>query len=207
MMQRVHPTFVTVWTGNNDVLGAATSGGDTTKITDTSTFKTEYGRILDSLNAAQVTGGVLIGVANVTLIPFFSKGSTYWAIKNGLVPGTAFPPNVAVDNTCAPYAAGGIGDSVLVSFQSGIPLVAAAAANPAVQDTLHCTEVQNVSPPEFRKLARTVVSYNTFISGQAAARGYAYFDPNALFTSLPPGSIPAFPSISGAASVTTPFGA
>ena len=207
MMQRVHPTFVTVWIGNNDVLGAATSGGDTTKITDTSTFKTEYGRILDSLNAAQVTGGVLIGVANVTLIPFFSKGSTYWAIKNGLVPGAAFPPNFAVDNTCAPYAAGGIGDSVLVSFQFGIPLVAAAAANPAVQDTLHCTEVQNVSPPEFRKLARTVVSYNTFISGQAAARGYAYFDPNALFTSLPPGSIPAFPSISGAASVTTPFGA
>ncbi len=206
-MQRADPTFVTVWIGNNDVLGAATSGGDTTKITDTTTFKTEYGQILDSLDRTQVRGGVLIGVANVTLIPFLSKGSTYWAIKNGLVPGAAFPPNFAVDNTCAPYALGGIGDSVLVSFQFGIPLVAAAAANPAVQDTLHCTEVQNVSPPEFRKLARTVTAYNIFISAQASARGYAYFDPNALFTALPAGSIPAFPTTSGAASVTAPFGA
>src|SRR5712691_2657405 len=101
-MQRADPTFVTVWIGNNDVLGAATSGGDTTKITDTTTFKTEYGQILDSLDRTQVRGGVLIGVANVTLIPFLSKGSTYWAIKNGLVPGAAFPPNFAVDNTCAP---------------------------------------------------------------------------------------------------------
>jgi hypothetical protein len=206
-MKRVDPTFVTVWIGNNDVLAAATAGGDTTKITDTTTFKAEYGAILDSLGTTNVRAGVLIGVANVTLIPFFSKGSTYWAIKNGLVPGAAFPPNFAVDNVCAPALAGGIGDSVLVSFQFGVPLIAAALANPALQDTLHCTEVPTVQPAEFRKLARTVVAYNNFISSQAGARGYAYLDPNALFTALPAGSIPAFPALSGAASVTTPFGA
>src|SRR5690242_7608891 len=36
MLERAHPTFVSVWIGNNDVLGAATSStnpGDSTKIT------------------------------------------------------------------------------------------------------------------------------------------------------------------------------
>src|SRR5204862_2381283 len=44
MMMKVNPTFVTVWLGNNDVLGAATSltnAGDSTRITDTLTFASE----------------------------------------------------------------------------------------------------------------------------------------------------------------------
>ena len=120
------------------------------------------------------------------------------------MPGAAFPPSFAVSNTCAPLAAGGIGDSVLVPFPFGIPLVGAASLG--VADTLKCSEVQTVQPAELRKLARTVASYNSYISAQAAARGYAYFDPNALFTALPAGSIPAFPTIAGANAVSAPFG-
>jgi hypothetical protein len=207
MLKNVDPTFVTVWIGNNDVLTAATAGGDTTLITDTLAFKASYRTMLDSIATTSVRGGVLIGVANVTLIPFFSKGSTYWAIKNGLVPGAAFPPNFAVSNTCAPMATlipGAIGDSVLVPFPFGIPLIAAAAAG--AKDTLYCTETQTVQPAELRKLVATVTTYNSFISAQAAARGFAYFDPNTLFTALPAGSIPAFPTIGGAGAVSAPFG-
>jgi hypothetical protein len=149
---------------------------------------------------------VLLGVANVTLIPFFSKGSTYWAIKNALVPGAAFPPTFAVSNTCAPMTVipTAIGDSVLVPFPFGIPLIAAAQAG--VQDTLKCTETQTVQPAELRRLAATVTTYNAFISAQAAARGFAYFDPNTLFTALPASSVPAFPTITGAGAVSAPFG-
>ncbi len=208
MMRRVNPTFVTVWLGNNDVLGAATYGpnaGDSTRITDTVLFKARYAAVLDSIDATPASGkGVLIGVANVTLIPYFSKASTYWAIKNKLALPDTFPTKFNVDNTCAPVAAGGIGDSVLVPFGFGLNLVG--LANAGVQDTLHCTEPQTVLPAELRKLVATVTSYNAFISAQATARGYAYFDPNLLFTSLPAGSIPPFPKTSGATAVTAPFG-
>ncbi len=206
MLKKVDPTFVTVWIGNNDVLTAATAGGDTTLITDTLAFKASYRTMLDGIATTSVRGGVLIGVANVTLIPFFSKGSTYWAIKNGLVPGAAFPPKFAVSNTCAPMAVIpiAIGDSVLVPFTLGIPLIAAAQAG--VADTLYCTETLTVQPAELRKLVATVTTYNAFISAQSTARGFAYFDPNALFPTLPPGSIPAFPTITGAGAVSAPFG-
>jgi len=207
MMKIVNPTFVTVWLGNNDVLGAATyaaNAGDTTRITDTLTFAARYRAVLDSIATTSARGGVLIGVANVTLIPFFSKGSTYFGIKNSSP--SPFPSNFYVDNTCAPQTLGGVGDSVLVPFQFGLGLVGLARANPAIQDTLHCTEPQVVVPAELRKLVKTVSGYNNFIAAQAAARGFAYFDPNAIFTALPAGSIPMFPTTTGAGAVTAPFG-
>jgi len=205
MLKKVNPTFFTAWIGNNDVLTAATGGGDTTKVTDTTAFKAEYSAMLDSVASPTLRGGVLIGVANVTLIPFFSKGSTYFALKNGLVPGAPpLPATFVVLPACAPGALGGIGDSVLVPFTFGIPLIGAAQAG--ATDTLGCTETTTVQPAELRKLAATVTAYNTFIQAQAATRGYGYFDPNALFTALPAGSIPAFPTISGASAVTAPFG-
>jgi len=62
------------------------------------------------------------------------------------------------------------------------------------------------------KLTTTVLAYNRVISAEAAARGYAYFDPNTLFTALPAGSIPTFPNVISTtaafpAAITTPFGA
>jgi lysophospholipase L1-like esterase len=62
-------------------------------------------------------------------------------------------------------------------------------------------------------MVAAVTSYNTYISAQAAARGYVYIDPNALFAALPPGAIPAFPNVPAAgnspafaAAYATPFG-
>src|SRR6267143_3866918 len=84
-MMDAHPTFVSVWAGNNDVLGAATNAvnaGDSTLITPTATVQAEVSEIADSV-AATGASALLIGVANVTVVPFFSQGATYWAIKNG----------------------------------------------------------------------------------------------------------------------------
>src|SRR5205823_2576185 len=121
-MMAAHPTFVSVWAGNNDVLGAATNSanaGDSTLITPIATFQTTYADIVDSVSASGASA-ILIGVANVTAIPFFSQGATYYAIRNGLVPGQpgdTFPSADSlfhVDPLCAPSAFGGKGDSVLV---------------------------------------------------------------------------------------------
>jgi hypothetical protein len=190
MMTRAQPTFVSIWIGNNDVLGAATSatnGGDTTKITSVVNFQARSTAAFDAVEAAGPRGAVVIGVANVTLIPFFSRGATYWAIKNGLVPGAAFPPTFTVDNNCAPIATGipgARGDSTLVPFPYGALLLGTAqAGGPA---TLSCADTvpRVVVPAELRRLVATVTAYNTFDSAQAATRGWAWVNPNPLLAAL-----------------------
>jgi len=186
MMARAQPTFVSIWIGNNDVLGAATSstnGGDTTKITPVAAFQTRSTAAFDAVAAAGPRGAVVIGVANVTLIPFFSRGATYWAIKNGLVPGAAFPPTMTVDNNCAPIATGipgARGDSTLVPFPYGALLLGTAQAGAPA--TLSCSDTipRVVVPAELRRLVATVTAYNTFDSTQAATRGWAWVNPNPL---------------------------
>jgi len=213
MLLRADPTFVTVWIGNNDVLGAATNsanGGDSTRITPVATFQTRYASMLDSVESADLRGGVLIGVANVTAIPFFSAGATYWAIDNGLVPGSAFPPTFVVDNNCAPIASGipgARGDSTLVPFPYGAVLVATAAAGAPA--TLSCADTipQVVVPRELRRLASAVVGYNGFISSAAASRNWTYYDPNTALDSLRtvPTAVRPFPLL-GQPCSANPFG-
>jgi hypothetical protein len=206
-MQRANPTFVTVWLGNNDVLGAVlntANSGDTTQITDTTLFKQRYTALLDSIDATRASGkGVLIGAANVTLIPYVSKGDVYFFIKLGT---TSFPTNFQVAPNCAPDTLGGQGTTTLVPFPYGLGLVGLARANPTSTFTLDCTAAQVIVPAERTRLIAGVTAYNTFIAAQATARGYAYVDPNALFAALPVGAIPPFPNTTGANAVTRPFG-
>jgi lysophospholipase L1-like esterase len=208
MLQRVRPTFVTVWIGNNDVLGAATNAADAGNpalVTPPATFATRYDQMLGEIDDIGPTGGVLIGVANVTAIPYFSLGSTYWAIDNGLVPGQAFPPAFVVGPQCAPAVAGGQGDQTLVPFPFGGALLAQAAAGMAA--TLTCTEPQTVQPAELANLIAAVTAYNQTVSAAAAARGWAYFNPNPTLDSLRaiPTEVAPFPSF-GAPCALNPFG-
>jgi GDSL-like Lipase/Acylhydrolase len=214
MMRKARPTFVSLWTGNNDVLGAATSlsnGGDSTLITPVATFQANYDAVLDSIDDANPQGAILIGVANVTAIPFFSPGATYWAIKNGLVPGAPpFPLLFTVSNNCAPVATaipGARGDSVLVGFPYGAALLGAAQAG--APRNLDCadTVAAIVVPSELAKLIGAVTAYNAHISAQATAHDWAYFDPNPALDSLRqiPTAVAPFPAI-GAACSANPFG-
>jgi len=192
MMERAHPTFVSVWLGNNDVLGAATASpnaGDSTKITSVANFQARYGALLDTIAQAGPRGVVLLGVANVTLVPYFSRGAVYWAIKNGLVPGAAFPPAFTVSNNCAPSTVLpglGRGDSTLVPFPYGAALLQAASPPNNLPRNLDCadTVAAVVVPSELVKLIGAMTAYNTYISSQATARGWAYLDVNVKLAQL-----------------------
>ncbi|HWW95780.1 MAG TPA: SGNH/GDSL hydrolase family protein, partial [Vicinamibacteria bacterium] len=65
------PTFITLWIGNNDVLGAAISGEavDGVTLTPTATFRAVYGQIVTALKA---TGAPIVAanLPDVTTIPF-----------------------------------------------------------------------------------------------------------------------------------------
>lgn len=79
-----HPTFITLWIGNNDVLGFAASGGfNPSSPTDANTFAFLYNQLADSLAAL----GAKVAVANipeVTTIPFFTTvGPQFVAMLQG----------------------------------------------------------------------------------------------------------------------------
>ena len=212
-MMDAHPTFVSVWAGNNDVLGAATNAanaGDSTLITPAATVQAEVSEIADSV-AATGASALLIGVANVTVVPFFSRGATYWAIKNGQVPGAAFPPTFTVSNNCAPIVTGipgARGDSVLVPFPYGGALLAAASPPNNQARNLDCadTVAAIVVPAELRKLVAAVLAYNAFDSTLAAQRGWAWLNPNPTLDSLRliPTQVAPFPAFTTTGGAPTP---
>ena len=66
------PTFFSLWIGNNDVLGCATSGGDgSNPITDPALFTRAYTAIINTLTSTGAKG-VVANIPNVTAIPFFT---------------------------------------------------------------------------------------------------------------------------------------
>ena len=181
-MLRANPTFVTAWIGNNDVLGPATdtaNAGNPAELIDPTTFAAVYDSILDVIDRTPASGkGVLLGVNDVTTIPYFSYGSVYLGAKlAGALPATF---NVSLD--CAPRTLGGVGDTTLVPFRYGFGLIGAAAAG--ATDTLDCLNDHNITPSELAGLHAIVATYNTHISAQAASRGYAFLDPNPLILAL-----------------------
>lgn len=168
------PTFATVWTGNNDVLGAALAG--TAAATPVSTFQERYTMLLDRLTASDnLEGGVLIGVSNVVFAPFFSPGPAYF----GLDQAGQFPPNFEVAANCNTQDSG-TGLSPLVPLEYGFTLLGEAIQNPGQTITLDCTAADEpvLTLDEVITLAGTVQQYNAFIEQQADEHGMAYLDPN-----------------------------
>lgn len=67
-----NPTFFSLWIGNNDVLGYATSGGDgSNPITSEASFNEAYNGLIDTLTSNGAKG-VVANIPNVTAIPFFT---------------------------------------------------------------------------------------------------------------------------------------
>ncbi len=71
-----HPTFLTIWAGNNDVLGYATSGGTMhtgvlTPLLQEELFAAQYNTLIDSILIAN-TKGVIATIPEVLDIPFFT---------------------------------------------------------------------------------------------------------------------------------------
>jgi hypothetical protein len=181
-MQRAKPTFVTVWIGNNDVLGAATdatNGGNPAKVTPPAHFTARYDLVLDAIDATPASGkGVLLGVVDVAAAPYFSYGHMYLGAKLA----AALPATLTVAPSCAPQALGGVGDTTLVPFRYGFGLIDSAQAGATV--TLDCLDDHNITPSELANLHASVTAYNAHIASEANARGYAYVDPNVPLAAL-----------------------
>ena len=194
------PTFATVWIGNNDVLGAAIEGiAAPATITGTTVFAANYEALTDALTAGGVTGGVLIGVADVTRIPLLVAATELAdpTVRQAL--NFATGKTVTVDPSCT-------GSSVLIS----LAIVGAIASN-AHPPTIACTAAQAgglgdryvLDDAERSAIQAAIDSYNGHIQATAVAMGFAYYDPNPLFAAARAnGEIPARPDVLS----DTPFG-
>ena len=208
-MRAAQPTFVSVWIGNNDVLGSATdtaNAGNPALVTPVATLLAHYDSLLSGIDSTpSIKGGVLIGVADVAGIPYLSYGVIYFGAKLA----NKLPPTMVVLPNCAPRTSGGIGDTVLVPFRYGFGLIGRAQAG--VTDTLDCANDHNIEPAELANLHATVAGYNAGIATRAAARNFAFADPNPLLAALraPTDTVDvrAFPyTPPDTAAVSRPFG-
>jgi lysophospholipase L1-like esterase len=218
------PTFLSVWLGNNDVLGAATTGlispasvplgGGVTVasagVTPLNTFTARYQTMVDSIKLApRLKGGVLIGVADVSNIPYLFSGALLNSptVKGGI--DAAVGGTVTVVN-CPATTKSLIGIQILTLLRG----MRAAGQTP----TISCTKLTGqtvvgdvfvVDSAERVALTDAVTGYNAFIKTKAADLGFIFWDPNPLLAAqkVPvgtnPAAVPVFPNLADA---TNPFG-
>jgi lysophospholipase L1-like esterase len=200
-MEEAQPTLVTVWLGNNDVLGSLTNAanpGNPLLVTPLAKFQAGTDALFARLEA---TGArvLVLGVANVTVIPYATSGQVIFCAKNpgvGGCPGTVgtsqLPALFTVNPNCAVA-------SILVPWSKYVPMIGAAAGGSA--QTLDCSVDTVVSTSaETGGMVTAVTQFNDYLMTQAAAHGFAYWDPNPTLQNLVnTGAIPLFPNLSGLA--------
>lgn len=200
------PTFVSVWIGNNDLLGPGVSGGSCTTanaacaltlsaITTPAQFTINYDAIIDSVKKASPgVQGVLIGVVNVINAPVMFPVSTltgvakatFDAIACGAATSGCFGTGtVPIDASCT-------GSTALMNAFMVFQI--RTGAHPAI---IACTpggasglipapvgDILILTAAEQTTITTAVTAFNTYISGKATALGWAYYDPNTQLATL-----------------------
>ncbi|MGH7620487.1 MAG: SGNH/GDSL hydrolase family protein [Gemmatimonadaceae bacterium] len=204
-----HPTFATVWAGNNDILSYAIqglsplAGAPTTQ----ANFVANYAKMINQLVAgAPGVKGVLIGVVQVGGAPVMVAAPAFAnpAFQAGINQATG--QTITYDPGCATSTS-------LIGF----PLIAQIKAK-VLPPYIVCskTSVIPVPPPigdifvldaaEQVQVAGIVNGYNAYIKAKADSIGFAYYDPNTTLTRLA-GLDPILAShVPNIASATAPFG-
>ena len=209
MVERSAPTFVSIEVGANDILHAATRG-DIALMTPLAEYQTAMTAIADRVQAIPtLDGAVIMGIPPVTREPFLTAAQSFFCGKNpglGGLPQTADSlvfTNMTINPNCSPA---GVGAQYLVPFTTTAVIMAVlqgggAAALDCVADVATVTTLAGTAPAgatvnttEYAAINTRVGEMNTFLSGLATARNWAFFDVAAAFNdpALTP-LIPAFP--------------
>lgn len=199
-----HPTFVSIWIGNNDVLAAGGAGiltpnpalGQLGILSTQAQFEASYDAMIQQLqDSAPGLKGVLIGVVQVGGIPLLSSGDTLFkasATNRAIMDQLAGTPITVLPNC--------LGSTALVNVPSLLGAVRA-GQHPAI---ISCAKNVPAAPvgdifvlddAEQATLGGVIAGYNGYIAAKAAAIGFAYVDPNPLLASnRAANAIPRFPN-------------
>jgi lysophospholipase L1-like esterase len=190
----LHPTFIAIWIGGNDFLGAVSLGSPNT-LTPLATFQTQYAAMLDKLIAGAPTAGMVVGTLpnNFLAVPLTSTLPTV-AISPSLAPiivnGAPIPLfTILADGTAGPLPTGSIVPlSALTDLELGYGLppqlkaVAPFSALPHTGEPL--PDKDFITPAEQAVFVQRINDYNAAIVAAAAARDIPVADITGLFNSF-----------------------
>jgi lysophospholipase L1-like esterase len=204
-----HPTFVSIWIGNNDVLNAGLSGfltpvaGVSPGIVSTQAqFQASYDAMIKQLTDSMPNlKGVLIGVVQVSGVPSVSSGGLIAssAQLQGAISAAAGKPVTILPNCNGSTSLLNV-PQLIVQIRAFNP--ATGAGHPPIigcaPGSVPGTPVGDIfvlDPAEQVTLSAAINGYNSYIAGKAAALGWAYYDPNVLLAAKKAtGEIPPFPN-------------
>ena len=176
----LRPTAITLWIGNNDVLGAATRGRaiDGVTLTPTATFRATYAQIVAALKA---TGAFIVAanLPDVTTIPFVTTIRPYVVNSAGapvLIAGARVPligPNGSLPSTALVTLAA----SSLLAQGIGIPTAVGGTGAPLPDEVV-------LDPSEIAIIQDHVAADNQAIREICGAANIPVLDVNALLTEL-----------------------
>lgn len=189
-MIEAHPTFVSVWIGNNDALEATLGGilgpraaGADSSLTSLAAFTTRLNALVDSIKFAAPQGAMLVGVVNaIAAAPLIQPGAYFYLARDGVTGAFQGKP---VNANCSPVTLLGQPNPLaanMVSFQilsdTNFPEIncdpaAYGAADPRRGAYLLDTSEQAI-------VTARVNAFNAAIQAAATANNWVYVDPNAI---------------------------
>ncbi|HEX8244575.1 MAG TPA: SGNH/GDSL hydrolase family protein [Longimicrobium sp.] len=175
-----HPSFVSVWIGNNDALAAAVSGvlGPTTagadsNLTRLSSFNASADQMATAIRNSGAQGALLIGVVFAdSAAPILQPGAFFYLARDAAGNFNGKPVNA----NCSPITPLGTPNPLsqnLVSFQilsSAVPEIncsGTVAGGAFVLDATERTVLDN-----------RIAAYNAKLQALATANGWLYVNPN-----------------------------
>jgi hypothetical protein len=206
-----NPTFVTIWIGNNDLLGPVVSNGATTggptpslpAITSQTQFQTNYAAMLNPLKAQNANlKGVLIGVVNVANAPvmFPAVALLNAQFKGGfdqIACGTVAAPaptstcnatkQTVLDASCTPTTTTLI--NMFLAFQMrtgayGTNIIACTRGGASGGLPYPIGDALILDAGEQATVTAAANGYNAYIKAKADSTGFLFYDPNTLLLSL-----------------------
>ena len=185
-MKSYQPKVVSLWLGNNDVLGYATSGGTAPLApSDAAVFQTKYQQVADSISGLASQPKVVVAtIPDVTTIPFFTtvnvslvgkipSGKIYYNNSGGSV------DSIYVD--AATYASGAIYNRGMITLLGASALGNGVTTFTGLAKALPLGSQYVLDPAEIVIAKTAVQQFNNSIKTIAAAKGWAIADVSTEF--------------------------
>ncbi len=180
------PTFVTVWIGNNDVLGAALAGValEGVTLTPKAVFQQEYTALIGALRQYLPSAGIVVAtVPDVTSIPFVTT------IKPYLV-NPASGAHIPLLGEAGPLTESDyvtLGASALLAKGIGIPTAAGGTGLPLPEGSVDATGLHTgviLRAGEIAAIQARTADINGIITATAAQFNAKVVDVNAIFANI-----------------------
>ncbi|HEX2094304.1 MAG TPA: SGNH/GDSL hydrolase family protein [Longimicrobiaceae bacterium] len=182
---RARPSLVSVWLGNNDILGAVLAG-NTALLTPEATFNTQLDSLVRGLRSIPTLRDVaIIGVVDASIIPLYQPGAYFFLSRDAAGRFQGKP----VNNNCSPVTP--LGQPNPLSRNQ----VSFAIVSNASFPEINCDEnAYPVGDPRRGALVLSVAeqtdvsartnAFNNALQQRAQANGWIYLDPNITLRQL-----------------------